>query len=580
MALRTIFSKITVLFLMTVSCESQEPSSELNHDVGRVMNDEGTFSWADLSFEQHLWANNLHMGPNGEKLLPLDHPFVVHMQQWTEHVRETMLTLDGRISGTPLPHILALTNSRVNAFVSNSYSCLDIGLKVEDDSLNNAELLTSVYFRRDPGQWERTSTQSRCIPTKLSLEKQKEALISILSPFADCAVRWQETTAVVPAACGKRFNDKTAPFTGAKQLVIAQTDNWLTLYTGLTTLTEPMAVGILFHELGHYYLAHGTTSANQYGYFYQMSEQNEDGRPAADPALNSLAHEVMAAQKNHMSLAKIDGQRFHSLIFSAMVHYGDVLLKAPCADGSQLCKEQCAPIQAFLVSPEAVSWRGFPYERLPVGALSQYFDYESKLSRCLVALRFQKKEIDSLTWAFGEFSFDPAPLYEATNGEQTVLLAGAKLDGLINERNRKGDTAVDEANRERLGYYTTEQEADEFALEMMIRVGLDPESYINAMLELAKMRDDSSALAVYGEYSWAECARAMESADSSSVPIGDYRDIHHSPCFRAYNLKKELLAHKEKYDAIRLQGKVPSSDYRFSMSWGDIVSLVRRDAPP
>lgn len=97
-----------------------------------------------------------------------------------------------------------------------------------------------------------------------------------------------------------------------------------------------------------------------------------------------------------------------------------------------------------------------------------------------------------------------------------------------------------------LGFYTHEQEADELALELMSKVGVPPGVAIDKVLNMLKNASESDPNAV----KWADCAMLREhgwrDADGTpvSVPVGDPSRAHHNLCFRAFNMSREIAAHR------------------------------------
>lgn len=104
------------------------------------------------------------------------------------------------------------------------------------------------------------------------------------------------------------------------------------------------------------------------------------------------------------------------------------------------------------------------------------------------------------------------------------------------------------AKQEKLGFYTIEQEADELSLELLSYVGIDPHVAIEALLTLGRVWEQT-ALPGNGALSVGECSRIMSKGwkdaqgNPASIPLGDLKDLHHSPCFRAYNIWTEIQAH-------------------------------------
>lgn len=101
-----------------------------------------------------------------------------------------------------------------------------------------------------------------------------------------------------------------------------------------------------------------------------------------------------------------------------------------------------------------------------------------------------------------------------------------------------------------LGFYTTEQEADEIALELMAKIGVPPGVAVDKVLNMLKSTEERGGERDPDAIGWAECAMLREhgfrDADGKevSVPVGDPSNAHHNLCFRAYNMSREINAHR------------------------------------
>ena len=121
---------------------------------------------------------------------------------------------------------------------------------------------------------------------------------------------------------------------------------------------------------------------------------------------------------------------------------------------------------------------------------------------------------------------------EKLRGEDSWNLDFSEENKLMTEKN--------------LGFYTNEQEADEIALELMAKVGVPGGVMIDKLLVVQKANDGFTDT---GVLKWAECAALRErgwrdeAGKPVSVPIGNLSDPHHSLCFRAFNVSRELNAH-------------------------------------
>lgn len=109
-----------------------------------------------------------------------------------------------------------------------------------------------------------------------------------------------------------------------------------------------------------------------------------------------------------------------------------------------------------------------------------------------------------------------------------------------------------EAFEKNIGQYTAEQEADELALEWILKAGFDQDLPIRALLADLKSTNPLSSRRPLPEQEWSydRCSQAFEAGWKDQddlplfVPVGDYQDEHHSSCYRAFNLYRETQTHK------------------------------------
>jgi hypothetical protein len=69
-----------------------------------------------------------------------------------------------------------------------------------------------------------------------------------------------------------------------------------------------------------------------------------------------------------------------------------------------------------------------------------------------------------------------------------------------------------------------------------------------------------TSLKVPGKLTAAECEVAYKKGFPNFVPIADYIDSHHSPCFRSYNLWREAKAHEVEMKAVKPRQDKPKLD--------------------
>jgi Zn-dependent protease with chaperone function len=152
-------------------------------------------------------------------------------------------------------------------------------------------------------------------------------------------------------------------------------------------------------------------------------------------------------------------------------------------------------------------------------------------------------------YALGDANAPTKPAPDPRYLEQTLK---------VRDKLRSSDwfTSYDDENKlmteQRLGFYTTEQEADEISLEVLAKIGVPPTLGPDSQLQLHKIVDDMGGAGDDGTIKWEQCSvlrdRGFKDENGAivSVPVGNLSDPHHSFCFRVFNMTRELTAHAYK----------------------------------
>ncbi len=126
-------------------------------------------------------------------------------------------------------------------------------------------------------------------------------------------------------------------------------------------------------------------------------------------------------------------------------------------------------------------------------------------------------------------------------------------------------TTMGKAIKMNLAQYTVEQEADELALEWMSKVGVDASYAVEGQFALAEIVAGRSKSGPEGWISGTDCKTSYEKGwknekgEAVMVPVADW-EIHHSPCFRAFNMDREIKAHKYPQQKKPLHAPAPAWD--------------------
>ena len=464
----------------SVACSvlSDDPSSqEQDHTEGQPTYAQYKWLWADDTLDEFK-KNAAHGSWWGEpEYLPVDHPMAQRLQFWVDQMDGMLRAQMPRaLENTPKPQIVIKVTSEPNAWVSGlpvSWKVptrvmradaspgleppppdLDAGL---DPDGGDAGLDGGAPPPPPPAHAEAflLSREGKLkVPGGQPLFERphdERSLSELLAfgndGFSKCRLALDGELLVFGDGCAL---DHSVRGDRADSVAYYATSKWITFTTGiiLSLMDEDRIVGVLAHELGHYYRTHVMQPSDQLNYFYALGEANAPTKPAPDP------------------------------------RYLEQTLKVR--------------------------------EKLREGGWHIDFTEENKLM-------------------------------------------------------------VDQ----RLGFYTSEQEADDLALELLAKTGLPPTIAADAMASLHKVVDEMGGGMDTGEIKWEQCAVLRdrgfkdESGALVSVPVGDLTSAHHSFCFRVFNMVRELAAHR--YTVAEGRPRPPGE------SWFKLVqrlAIVAEPPPP
>ncbi len=224
------------------------------------------------------------------------------------------------------------------------------------------------------------------------------------------------------------------------------------------------------------------------------------------------------------------------------------------------CPEACRSFVEFLNDPEVNASFGYwPYESMPESGHGSYQRYEQGLKTCAPHLRLTDAEtggsrisIKDLEEAveqenFGEtlkaMGFGNLAEFKGQSLEQMI----ARWEQGLEQARMRSLDVIHKANADGIGFYTTEQEADEQQMETVVHLGLDPAQLVAWDVEFYKNMEGT-----YDEHQGLDMKRCgellmkqwIEDGRPVLVPVADYNDIHHSDCYRIFTSSREIAAHQ------------------------------------
>lgn len=548
---------------------SSQERSQLFHNTGTPVQGPEFWQWVDVNDQEfESWLRQFS-GVGGKRLGQND---IVRQraQFWVDQV-DSMLRAKypAELAPVPKPRAEVVVADVPNAFVTFGLVCHELPVQLSNQGGQSDDIDYVVLW--SDGSLEGYSNDDigkSCLKRDVDDSLVVASVNWFNENHAHCKIVAQydsqhRISALVPNDECPRANNLKGK-AAAKGIVFPSITPHIVFFTGLFTIfSEDQFAVIATHELGHYYRSHITASGDLYNYFFKLGDHNPGVRPERDAMLETEGQKARRASEGfaiYNRYARIPGQKIRSEFFELVRSVLPDVVKRQCGSLSESCDKSCKSLQAWLKDPEQARplMSGFPLSRFDLAGLDVYMTYENRLSQCASETNVGDAASGAYVTTTEIRQGLPSRLVERL-GEIPEVSNLADLFVALGAKMYRDEVQVRQeltkAAAENLGFYTYEQEADELSLEWTWTLGIDTKNAVETFLRFALWFDDYSASQnlprerAPGEMNGAECRAMYESGwenvsgERMIVPIVDYGDIHHSDCYRAYNLAREVEAH-------------------------------------
>ena len=560
------------LFLFTLSSLNgcrlhQAGRSQLRHDFGM---------WSDLDDAPSVWypasrSDFLSLRDDLEPY-PDDHPRVTRLQAWVDVINQEIMKLSNKVA-IPRPLVLLVKQDDPNAFVSSREICLPVQFSfiagknrdkdASPDGSDHGGLDLVIRKNKNKLSLALNNTPSECIQGPADVKLTEDVLRRLLGRNFSCVSKLSaqgvganaKITGILERKCLNKdvsvwMDDEQI----SKRLVYRAMFPYIVVADSFFKLNEEEVVSILAHELGHYYRGHGVSSKRSYDFFYELNtDHNLASRPKALPAsdvLAQLGQDAVDGAEDIAVLFPVSGQKLHSAFFLDALNDRNTMSKLCPSDD---CRHICQDLnEQFSDEGKVRKIVGeFPHAPLPTSQKAKEFyqQFEERQLTCAAKIPWESVGKSDLNYFFSGWPVSDVLKKIQPNVPRTLadylMTVSEKIGELIKQQNDASYGIYKQADDKHIGYYTEEQEADELALEILARLGLDVNAGVRAFLWALRESEATVGTdgSVPGVLNAAECQKALSDGFKTFVPIGDYGDNHHSICFRVYNLYREIEAH-------------------------------------
>lgn len=563
--------RLLVATLIITGCTHSKASRVPAHDGATPVLSTSQFNWIELGYEDFRKYSQPAPFRTGEKLKAND-IISKRFQAWADRLH-TKVKADyeaqaGQPFTVPAPKVVILPASEANAWASGVAVCFKVPVRVASAGLNTKKttgvlhLEADNYYERKPNPFNPSPVN--CYESKTSVHQ----FIAWFNSFnGKCRLEAEGQGVVIRGdGCASRFGaDEATEASGIEYYAISNYIHFTSAMVALSA-SEEGAIATLAHELGHYYRTHtiGMLIGKRYDCWYQQSVPPRPGLPIKLADSDRYAATLERLMPYPMPV--LEGRQFAYVLRDFLTSRMYQPLKNACGN-----VRKCACREALRMLDD--SWRyefsAFVYS-VPEETKRKYLEFERVLQTCAPSMPIANRQewIQAYSTSFAAKFVKNLPL-----GDNLAVILET-----LNEKAMEADRELQEFEaglvRERIGYYTSEQEADDFAVEYVSKIGLDP---MTANLEKFKQYqaregfDAEDFSARNGGVSFEGCLQRRESGWSQPVPIGSLTDIHHGGCYRLFNMDQEALAH----------GWKASDEPKpaFKGTWTDVLKRAREVTP-
>jgi hypothetical protein len=568
---------LSIIWLFLLACKPQSEAYNLKHDATQYVLSPDAWNWEDLSPQEF---EDIYIPSNGwgtaDAFLPASHAATQRMDYLLGKIHQRIQErYPEQLKNVPVPRSRIYKGESADAFVTTVPVCYSIPVQLDGSSPSQDTAASTEWISLDHnGHLSGANHNDLCVQRTMSQVEARKYFDWITRNIRRsaaqngqkdhfCEIRVQSSKKgfqVVPDADCQRAPELDG-ISQANGFVIWKTQPYIVLYTGILRHVdaEIKIMTTLAHELGHYYRSHLTAFAGDYDYFYrQDAERNPSQKPERDPTLQERGQEIRAAARLVQSYVYSEPEQTYA---SELFYPVWALASRACpATSAETCPEACKPFVELIHDDEVyASFGDWPYDSMPEAGHGSYKRYEQGLKMCAGELHFTDGEtggsrlsLNDLEQAFEEEEFGATLKAMGVNDlqefkGQTLQQLIEQLEQGLDEAKVKAQETIRKANADGIGFYTTEQEADEQQMETVTLLGLNPAQLVAWDVEFYKKSG-----AEYDENMGLDMQRCeellrndwIEDGKPVLVPVADYNDIHHSDCYRIFTTSREIAAHQ------------------------------------
>ncbi|MBP9707018.1 MAG: M48 family metalloprotease [Oligoflexales bacterium] len=572
---RVLLKSSLVLFLsFNISCR------KFNNENQNIFHLENEFANNDPSW---VWTEN-SPGFSTMERLSSSAPLVKRVQEMINHLDSIARKHNPeQMAKIPRPRAVVLVNDGINAFVSGAIGCVDFPSRLKSISASEftsglANIENVLFFPGFGRAYQTKKEKFECYKVEQFDIKEFIAVYNETKGAMaeqECNLELDETGQVLlvdnDRQCGSFEN-----ITQWDSIVFYTQSNVVYVYAGLLKyFSEEAVFGVLGHELAHMYRVHSSSFKKFEPYFFKQNDKNELMRPSPTNEYSNIQRSALVStqlsDRPHFEPnAKVNPNLLTSM-FELTLSIGTGF----CAQNLKKLESTCKKYSKY--SRDQISeWLVRQWNDSNLVPSESYLKFEETFLEFLSLISEDELKLlkefltNSLYYNRAFFNFDFSKYISL---KDWFLDANIKIVDTIKYK----PLVLQRMANVGLGYYTTEEEADEIGLELIARSGLKHKQAVSPwlhFLQLDVFYSGSAESEVAAKVE--ECVKMFNSQWNSRKVLLDYlNNEHHSHCYRLYNTDREWKAHDfAKFDSVE-----DRFVFKEHSDWKDLVATVESKDP-
>lgn len=553
MLLRKNMLSLVLLLSALSSCKLRSPS-ELQHAEGKIVSSLPAYVW-QTSTEQQLKER---LAASYPQILSPDLPINQRLQTIADAL-DSLIRREypKQTKHIPKPKILIYKDPIANGYNQTKYIYLRQKVRISPQPSPKQNRTLDL---NSPGFIEELDLPSTSSPDLEIFREPSQIPSWNAAEFADL---WNSKLPVERKACKLKLHQDALEFPSNSECagllngefeyikIAVHADLILLSSELLRSSPETSVIAFLAHEMGHYYQGQVSTLGHNPEYFFLQTAENELQRPVPTELYPEVTSKLLKAKSLIIRVKPIPGARLTPNIFFALDGLYNDLAENICA----LDKACGQPMESLknlyknAVEPNLYNPLNSGKDIAPKD-YPTYLAFEKQLLAVIKQLTLKTLDPALLTHyrdnvrIFGLHSFFKE-VPETQKIEPWLLEISQTIEKAIADE----EEAYRKAATLGLGYYTDEELADELSAEMSAKLGLQKQQVTAVWWQLLAEDDKGGRLGSY-DMSVKDCqdlqAKGWKAEGSLGYPLvllGRLDDIHHSFCYRIFNLEREWLAH-------------------------------------